>query len=515
VIAANIRRLAVYLLLAFAVTSGGLSWWQVVDASTLAARQDNPEVIAARRSALRGAIFDANGQLLASSQVIDGISRRTYTDPAFSHVIGYASLRFGTTGVERAWDDLLTGRSDPNPLRDLVNDILARQPPPSDLSLTIDRRLQDFAAAQLGTDVGVVVAIDPRSGAILAMTSTPTFDPTPISGDPATAPGPMEQIGAQPNNPLVDRARQGRYTPGSILKVLTAAAALDSGAITSETTFPDQPREETEGFVVEGFRVLEHDLRPVTPALWPLSPALQVSSNIFFAHVGVELGAERFLDYAKRFGFCEPLVIGPGNRGLSVSPSYVTAVAEDGGCAPFADTAEVAQAAFGQGRVNVTPVQMALVAATIANDGITPAPYVVRDVRVHAEDPAAGPSERVLTSYGGEGSRRAIGSGAAAQVRAAMVDAVHGELGRLYAGAGDVTLYGVSGVSSAGKTGTAERGPDLPPHSWFIGFVPAQAGGTPAIAVAVIVEGGGSGSGRAAPIGGAVMAEWLKILAAG
>jgi peptidoglycan glycosyltransferase len=96
-----------------------------------------------------------------------------------------------------------------------------------------------------------------------------------------------------------------------------------------------------------------------------------------------------------------------------------------------------------------------------------------------------------------------------------MVDAVHGELGRLYAGAGDVTRYGVSGVSTAGKTGTAERGPDLPPHSWFIGFVPAQAGGTPAIAVAVIVEGGGSGSGRAAPIGGAVMAEWLKILAAG
>ncbi|HYM52420.1 MAG TPA: penicillin-binding protein 2 [Candidatus Dormibacteraeota bacterium] len=512
-IATNIRRLAVYLVLAFTAVSAGLAWWQVIDAPQLAARQDNPQVIASRRSAQRGAIFDTNGQLLASSQVIDGISRRTYVDPAFSHVIGYASLRFGTTGVERAWDDLLTGRADPNPFRDLVNDILGRQQPPSDLTLTIDRRLQDFAAGQLGTDVGAVVAIDPRTGAILAMTSTPTYDPTPISGDPATAVEPMQQISSQPNNPLVARDRQGRYTPGSILKVLTAAAGLDSGAITPQTTFPDQPREETEGFVVEGFRVLEHDLSPVTPALWPLSPALQVSSNIYFAHVGLELGADRFLDYARRFGFCEPLVIGSDDRGLAVLPSYLTAqVAAD--CAPFADRAEVAQAAFGQGRVDVTPVQMALLAATIANNGVMPAPYVVRDLRAHAPDPAAGPSDRVVASYGGQGGGRAIGSQAAAQVRSAMVDAVQGELGRLYAGTGAMTLYGVSGVATAGKTGTAERGPDLPPHSWFIGFAPAQDGATPAIAVAVLVEGGGSGSGRAAPIGGAVMAEWLKILAA-
>ena len=513
-IAVQARRLAVYLVLAFGAVSGGLAWWQVIDAPALAARRDNPQVIAARRSALRGAIFDAKGQLLAASQVIDGISRRTYLDPAFSHVIGYASLRFGTTGVERAWDDLLTGRADPNPLRDLLNDILAREQPPSDLTLTIDRRLQDFAAAQLGTDVGAVVAIDPRTGAILAMTSSPTFDPTPISGDPAAAVEPMQQISSQPNNPLVARDRQGRYTPGSILKVLTAAGALDAGAITPQTTFPDQPSEETEGFVVEGFRVLEHDLSPVTPALWALSPALQVSSNIYFAHVGLELGGERFLEYARRFGFCRPLVIGPADRGLSVLPSYLTAEV-DGDCAPFADRAEVAQAAFGQGRVDVTPVQMALLAATIANDGVVPAPYVVRDLRTHAADPAAGPTDRILATYGGQGGGRAIGSQAAAQVRSAMVDAVQGELGRLYAGSGAVSLYGVSGVATAGKTGTAERGPDQPPHSWFIGFAPAQDGATPAIALAVIVEGGGSGSGRAAPIGGAVMAEWLTIMAAG
>jgi peptidoglycan glycosyltransferase len=513
VIATNVRRLAVYLVLAFAAVSAVLTWWSIIDAPNLAARADNPEVIAARRSAPRGNIFDAQGRLLASSAVIDGISRRTYVDSAFTHVIGYASLRFGTTGVERAWDDILTGLSDPNPLTQLVNDILARQPEPRDLTLTIDKQLQDFAAAQLGADIGAVVALDPRTGAVLAMVSTPTFDATPISGDPAGAEAAMAQITAQPGNPLVARDRQGRYVPGSIMKVFTAAAALDAGAITPQTTFPDQPREETEGFVVEGFRVREHDLGAIRPALWPLSPALQVSSNIFYAHVGLELGPEAFLDSARRFGFCEPLVVGSGSRGLPVAASYVTAEVEDD-CAPFADRAEVAQAAFGQGRVNVTPAQMALLASAIANDGVMPVPYAVRDIRTHAADGAAGPTDRVLEEYGGGGSR-VIDSQAAAQTRAAMVDAVHGELGRLYAGGAAVSNFGVSGVQTAGKTGTAERGPDLPPHSWFIGFAPGQADATPNIAVAVVVEGGGSGSGRAAPIGGAVMAEWLKIQGAG
>jgi penicillin-binding protein A len=514
VIAVNVRRLAFYLVLSFAIVSGGLTWWQVIDAPTLAARQDNPEVIAARRSMPRGAIFDAQGRLLASSRVVNGISRRTYVDPAFTHLIGYASLRFGTTGLERAWDDILSGRADPNPLNDLVNDILARQPPPSDLTLTIDRRLQDFAAQQLGSDAGAIVVLDPRTGAVLAMTSTPTFNASPISGDPDSAAGPMAQIQAQPHDPLVDRDRQGHYTPGSIMKVLTTAAALDSGAITPQTTFRDQPRQETEGFVVDGFRVLEHDLSPVRPALWPLSQALQVSSNIFFAHVGLEVGAESYLDYARSFGFCHPLAIGPASRALAVSPSYVTAPA-DGDCAPFSDRAELAQAAFGQGRVGVTPVQMALLAATIANDGVLPSPYVVRDVRAHSARPARGPSDRVLETYPSDAGTRVVSSQTAAEVRSAMVDAVEGELGRLYAGAGAVTNFGISGVMTAGKTGTAELGPDVPPHSWFIGFVPAQASATPAIAIAVIVESGGSGSGRAAPIGGAVMAEWLKLQGGG
>jgi peptidoglycan glycosyltransferase len=181
----------------------------------------------------------------------------------------------------------------------------------------------------------------------------------------------------------------------------------------------------------------------------------------------------------------------------------------DGDCEPFVDAVELASASFGQAQVQATPVQMALVAAAIAGDGVMPQPYVVQDVRAHTADGTL--SSEVLDALGSGGGTRVVSTEAAAATRAAMVDAVNGELGRLYAGQGDVTLYGISNARSAGKTGTAQLGGERAPHSWFIGFAPAQADATPRIAVAVLVESGGSGSGRAAPIAGQVMAEWLRI----
>lgn len=293
------------------------------------------------------------------------------------------------------------------------------------------------------------------------------------------------------------------------MKVFTAAAALDAGVITPETTFEDQPRQETEGFRVDGFTITEHDLGGIQPALWPLSESLQVSSNIFFSHVGLELGSEGFLDAARRFGFCDSLAIGSGDREITVSPSYVTRPV-DGDCGPFESDAELASASFGQGSTVVTPVQMALLAATVAADGVMPAPYVVREVRAHTDGGTLG--DTVLERLASAGGTRIVSTEAAHQTRAAMVDAVNGELGRLYAGQGDIQLYGITDAQAAGKTGTAQLGGEQAPHSWFIGFAPAQADATPEIAVAVLVEGGGSGSANAAPIGGRVMAEWLQII---
>ncbi len=506
-IAIHLPRLAVAMLVGFAVLVGAMSWWQVVAAASLEARPDNPALIAAHRSQPRGTIVDRNGIVLASTAVIDDLARRTYLDQASTHLIGYASLRYGTAGVERAWDELLIGLRDPNPLHDIVNDVLQRPPVPHDLVLTVDHRLQAFAATQLGGSVGAVVALDPASGEVLALTSSPTFDATAISGDPAAAEEPWLALQADPNLPLVNRATNGVYVPGSVMKVLTAAAALDAGVITPETTFPTQPQEEVTGLVVNGFTIREHDLAGVQPALWDLSEAMQISSNIYFAHVGLALGQRPYLVGASAFGFCDTLRVGPASHGLPVSASAITALA-DGGCSDFVDDAELASAAFGQARVTATPMQMALVAATIANHGTMVEPFVVREVR--APDSAGGPGT-VTTGYDSPGARTVVSPLAADQTREVMVDAVHGPLGAPYAGAANVTRYGIGGVETAGKTGTAERGEGLPPHSWFIGFVPAGAGATPSIAVAVIVEGAGPGSTAAAPIGGRVMAEWLRL----
>ncbi|MFN2483858.1 MAG: peptidoglycan D,D-transpeptidase FtsI family protein [Candidatus Limnocylindria bacterium] len=506
----NIRRLATYLLVAFFVVSAGLAYWQVVEADALSAREDNPEVISLRRNALRGNIFDASGELLAWSERAEGFSRRVYADQTFTHAIGYASLALGTTGIERAYDGFLTGQADPNPVRQVVDEVLQREPQPNDLRLTIDRRLQDFAAAQLGGQSGSVVALDPRTGAVLALVSSPTFDANPLSDEPEPATAALRVIEQQPEAPLVNRAVDGRYVPGSIMKIVTAAGAIEVGVLRPDTTFEDQPREEVEGLVVQGFTITEHDLGGIQPQLWAFSEALQVSSNIYFAHVGLEVGPERYLERARRFGFCESLRVGPSDHPIAVAPSQVTPPAEDGtACRPFADQVELASAAFGQAAVQATPMQFALVAATIANDGLMPEPYLVADVLAHSSDGA--PSTQVLDRHGVGGGRRVVSPQTAAIVRSAMVDAVEAELGALFAGAAAVDLYGITGVETAGKTGTAQRGENLPPHSWFIGFAPAGADEQPAIAVAVIVEGAGSGATQAAPIGGQVMAEWLRV----
>ncbi len=506
-IARHLPRLGTAVLGGFAVLVVALSIWQVVLAAPLEARPDNPALIAAHRSQPRGTIYDAQGAVMAATTVVDGIARRSYADPASTHVIGYASLRYGTSGVEQAWDELLVGLRDPNPLQDILNDVLQRPPRPHDLVLTLDQRLQHYAASLLGSSVGAVVAIDPATGAVLAMTSSPTFDASLISGDPAAAEAPWLVLQEDPNAPLVDRARNGIYVPGSIMKVLTAAAALDAGAITPDTTFPTQPEEEVTGMVVDGFVINEHDLAGLTPGLWDLSQAMQVSSNIYFAHVGLELGQRGFMAGAEDFGFCDSMRIGPSGHALPVSASSVTPLA-NAGCEDFVDDAELATASFGQARVTVTPTQMALVAATVANGGVMMEPFIVRQV---LSPDLAGGASQVVATYDSPGRRSVVSRQTADEVRAVMVDAVHGPLGAPYAGSANVALYGISGVQTAGKTGTAERGNDLPPHSWFIGFAAAQPGAAPSIAIAVIVEGAGPGSATAAPIGGQVMAEWLSL----
>jgi peptidoglycan glycosyltransferase len=322
--------------------------------------------------------------------------------------------------------------------------------------------------------------LDPRNGEVLALASTPTYDASAIT-DPRTSERAFEALRDDPAEPLLPRATLGRYVPGSVFKVVTAIAGLGSGAITPATTYEEQPGAEKDGLLVQGFRIRDgHHPQTGTERL-DLIGATEVSCNIWYALTGLKTGGEELRRYADLLGFDSPIPFD-----LPTATSQITNGngSEPGG---FVDDVELANAAYGQGETFVTPFQMALVAATVANGGDLMKP-------------------RLVTAITGRGGTRQVGSSTmahvlspddAAAINAAMVQAVEGPLGRRF-----TTGAKVPGVTTAGKSGTAELGGSGEPHSWFIGFAPAQA---PTIAIAVLVEQAGRGAEVAAPIAGDMM----------
>ncbi|MDQ3938613.1 MAG: penicillin-binding transpeptidase domain-containing protein, partial [Chloroflexota bacterium] len=277
------------------------------------------------------------------------------------------------------------------------------------------------------------------------------------------------------------------YVPGSVFKIITASAGIGSGAINTDTTFENQPAEYETGFLVSGFRI--HDAPRDFQRDHPLDffEATEVSSNIWFAHAGLETGAGNLLEWAGRFGFGERIPFD-----LNTQPSQVT-----GGAGPldgFIDRVELANAAYGQGQVLVTPLQMALVAATIANDGLLMRPKLVDQLRSQSG---------AVSEVRPQAWRQVLPTETARIIGDAMQLAVEGRFGRRLAGGAKV-----EGVPTAGKSGTAQLGDRSDPHSWFIGYAPADS---PRITIAVIVEHGGAGAQRAVPMGGDLMELYLRL----
>jgi len=328
------------------------------------------------------------------------------------------------------------------------------------------------------------VAMEPTTGRVLALVSSPTFSPNRVV-DPVDGRGYVASLSERDDSPLLNRATQGLYVPGSVFKIVTATAGLDSGSITPQTTYENQPEEYETGFLVQGFRIRDFPRRFQTDHPLDFYEATEVSSNIWYAHTGLATGPDAMQEYARRYGFGDRIPFD-----LPTSPSQVT-----GGGGPFGgfrDQVELANAAYGQAEVLVTPLQMCLVASTIANDGLMMRPKLVDELRAaDGSVTALGPSSwtQVLNPF----LAQAIGD--------AMQLAVEGEFGQVLAGGAKVP-----GVPTAGKSGTAQLGGDAPPHSWFIGYAPAD---NPQIAVAVIVEGGGAGAQRAVPMGGQLMSSYL------
>lgn len=484
-IGSALLRVGLALALIFGGIGAGLGYWQVVQAQELSSDPGNPLVQVAVRNAPRGRILDASGEVVAfNERGGNGERLRRYPYPAMTPVLGYQSLRFGTSGLERAFDAELTGLKPLGPGGDMMRKFLSDPYDPSDLHLSVDVRLQAAAAAALGGDRGSVVAIEPATGRVLALVSNPTFDANRLV-DTAGGPAYLESLRDERSTPLLNRATQGLFVPGSVFKIVTAAAALGSGAIEPGTTYPTDEQYEN-GFRVDGFAINDSPRSFQRDRPLDFYEATEVSSNIYFAHAGLDAGAEEMLAWAERFGFGAPL-----DFDLPTAASQVTS--GDGPLSGFTDRVELANAAYGQGETLVTPLQMALVAACVATDGVVMRPHLVD--RLESE------SGRVSTV--GTSEVRTVMSAADAEViTRAMVAAVEGEFGAFFAGGAKVP-----GVTTAGKSGSAQL-EEGRPHSWFIGFAPAEA---PRIAIAVIVERAGFGSEVAVPMAGDLMSLYLGL----
>lgn len=468
-----IRRVVYSLFVGLGLLLIATTYIQAVASTAYRTDPANSRVLIAENSKERGSIVDRNGTLLATSEE-SSATRRTFTrkyplGQLTAHPIGYSTVLFGERGIEEAYSSQLRSRQDLS-ISDVLIALFGGDLRPQSLRLTLDGPLQEAAFDALGDRPGTIVALDPTTGAVLAWAVQPTFEPTRIT-DPAYA----AELDADPTSPLLDRAREALYPPASTFKLIVAAEALDSGMVDASTLLPDisslqLPQTET---------VLRNSGGTVCANGGEISLATAIarSCNVPFAVLALQMEPTAVRERAELFGF---------NAALPFDLDTVASVVPD----HSDDAAARAQSAIGERSVRSTPLQMALVAATIANDGEVPAPYLV-DAVFDGDGVAVNATEPSTLG-------RAMSSASAAYLTEAMVLAVD---------EGTAMRAGVSGIRIAGKTGTSEAGSN--PPVWFIGFAPAEH---PTIALAILVEGGGvdgSGGSIAAPMARELLRYWL------
>lgn len=453
----------------FAVLIGNITYIQVIKASEYQDMPSNNHTINKARYIKRGSIITADGLTLAESiQQADGTYARSYPNGNLAaHVVGYYSQQYGTMGIENTQNDTLTGSKDYSSWQNALNSLAGISEPGNSVQLTIDSRIQRAAEQALAGRVGAIVALDPRSGAVLAWASAPTFDNTNIQAaiEAANASG-----GADTS--MYDRATLALYTPGSTFKVLTLASALENGLATLDTTYDSPGRMEIGGADVVSIGERGH-------GKISLAKAFALSSNTVFGQVADGLGAEKLVATARAFGYGQQLGLDfTTAASVMPNPEEMTEweLAWAGAGQPV-----------GQGHTpgpQATVMQNALMAATIANNGIAMNPYVVSQILA--------PDGTVLKTTHGRSLGQAVSSGTAEQVKQAMLDVVQNGTGSAAA---------IAGVKVAGKTGTAETN-NANANSTFVGFAPYD---TPTVAIAVVIEQNAKGEESAAAIGGQVL----------
>ncbi len=485
----RLRRLAVAALVLLAALVVATTYWQAWAAGDLAARQDNAIKRVAQFRVKRGLVYAANGAVLAANvrRRVAGQTfylRRYPRGPLAAAVVGYSTQARFRAGLERSLNDYLTGSN--ASLETILDTTLDRLTggtiEGNSLVLTLRPQAQRVALEALDGSCGAAVALQPDTGRVLVMATSPTYDPNLVERRFDRIAG--TTAACSPAAPLLNRATAGLYTPGSTFKLVTAAAALDSGAFQPGSTFVDR------GYCVEYGKPVYNFSDQSGPERFgrvTLAQALEHSINAVFCEVGKKLGAVRILDYARRFGFYRhPDLELPADE---VRPSGLYR-----GGRLFRPTQDYevdpGRLAFGQERLAVTPLQMAMVAAAIANRGVLMRPYLV---------------ERILTPGGGVLVRtkpKEMGRPITARTAAALTDMMEAVVRSGTGGAARIP-----GVRVAGKTGTAETGRSDRNIAWFVAFAPVPR---PRVAVAVALENqAGTGGVTAAPIARRIMEALL------
>lgn len=439
-----------------------LTYFQLITGPRIVDNPYNKRQWAREDNTIRGFIYDRNGVELATTEVVDGTPVRKYPfERIYSHVIGYSSKQYGKYGIENYYNDTLMaiGDSTVARIREQLSGEMIRG---NHLVLTIDHELQKTAERLLRGKKGSIVAINPSNGEVLAMVSKPDFSPVNLNQQ-------WEGLINDERSPLINRSLAGLYPPGSTYKVIMASAVLENLSIVNTE------HNCTGSIIIDGYEL--SDYGRTAHGLVDLTRSLVVSCNSSFAQMALELGTRRVVNVSNRFFMGRTI-----NSDMPLRQSRI----------PQEDdipTTELGAIAIGQGRLLMTPMHMALVAAVIGNDGVMVEPYIVKEVQNF--------NGRILQRGGGQ-SHRVISDDIARQVKEMMVAAVSQGTGR---------NARIQGVRVAGKTGTAQTagGAD---HSLFIGFAPED---NPKIAIAVILENEGKSGGQAAaPIAREMMQLGLR-----
>ena len=474
-----VRRLSVLALVLFLSLMAAASYIQVIEADTLNADARNVRTLYREYGNFRGPLV-IDGEAVVSSTPVDSPFNylRTYEDgPLYAPVTGFYSVVYGRSGIEQTENAVLSGQADALFWSRLGDLFAGEEQAGATVELTIQSALQEAAAEALGDQRGAVVALDPRTGEVLAMVSSPSYDPALLADHDTTVVNENYQdLLADEDDPLVNRAIAGdTYPPGSVFKLVVAAAALESGY--SPDTLVNAPRELSLPQTSNTIRNYGNAACSSSGDTTTLEDALRSSCNTAFADIGLELGWGAIDRKARDFGWEDQLDIP-----LSAAASRLP---ED------PDAPQTAMSSLGQFEVRSTPLQLAMLAAGIANNGTVMKPYLVKSVR--------GPDLRVLEVADPEVYSNPMTANQADDLTDMMVTVVESGTG---------TSARINGVSIAGKTGTAETGVGGPPHAHFVAFAPAD---NPVVAVAVVVENGGdlgneaTGGRLAAPVARAVI----------